>query len=284
MSDQNPSFCTVTMLGLKIFAERRVVWQEWLSSVLAATKVVTQPKLVFTPNAEQLTAAYEDPSFLHDLSQADMLLPDGVGPLLVSYWLDRQHPILQRLAGADVVVDVLQQAADLKLPVMIIGGRNYGVVNQFGYALVHLPLSRQKTLTVTWLPGYVDIAHPTPTEHATVRSVINQVKPAVVLVAFGAPWQEAWSIRQSELLASVNTKLVMVVGGAMDFLLGKVPRAPLFMQRLGLEWLFRLVRQPWRWWRQLKLVKFVWLLCTGVFRQQKVSETDVPTKSHWRID
>jgi N-acetylglucosaminyldiphosphoundecaprenol N-acetyl-beta-D-mannosaminyltransferase len=255
-----------------------------LAPVLPQQKIGTQPKLVFTPNAEQLTAAYEDPSFLLDLSQADILLPDGVGPLLVSYWLDRQHPIAQRLAGADAVVDVLQLAAELKLPVMVIGGRDYGVVNQFGYVRVHVPLNPQKTLTVTWLPGYVDIAHPTPTEHATVRSVINQIKPAVVLVAFGAPWQEAWSIRQSELLASVNTRLVMVVGGAMDFLLHKVPRAPLFMQKIGLEWLFRLVRQPWRWWRQLKLVKFVWLLCTGIFKQQKVSDADVLTKSHWRID
>ncbi len=270
------------MLGSSIFAEKRVVWRQWLEGVLVGQQAVGEPKLVFTPNAEQLVQAYESASFQHDLQQADVLLPDGVGPLLVSYWQDRQHPIAERLAGADAIKDVLWLAADNNLSVLVVGGRDYGVVNQLGYGMVPVPLDVAKTVKVAWLPGYIDVAHPTPTEHATVRTVINHLKPAIVLVAFGAPWQEAWSVRQQELLTSVNTRLVMVVGGALDFLLGKVSRAPLFMRRFGLEWLFRLVRQPWRWWRQLRLLKFLQLLITGAFSKPVGHQQNTQPKSNWK--
>jgi N-acetylglucosaminyldiphosphoundecaprenol N-acetyl-beta-D-mannosaminyltransferase len=132
------------------------------------------------------------------------------------------------------------------------------------------------------MPGYADIAHPTPTEHATVRFVINHQKPAIVLVAFGAPWQEAWAIRHQELLGAVGTKLVMAVGGSIDFMLGKVPRAPKFMRQFGLEWLFRLVLEPWRWQRQLRLVSFVQLLLSGKLQQLPMAVNTTKKDAAWR--
>lgn len=74
-------------------------------------------------------------------------------------------------------------------------------------------------------------------------------------MAYGAPRQDLWIARNAPRL---NARVAIGVGGALDFAAGKVPRAPRWMQRAGLEWLFRLLREPWRWRRMLRLPRFVW--------------------------
>ncbi len=79
----------------------------------------------------------------------------------------------------------------------------------------------------------------------------------ILFVAFGAPKQEMW---MAENLDKLPVKVMMGVGGAFDYLSGKVPRAPILIRRLGFEWLFRLIVQPWRIKRQLALLEFIWLV------------------------
>jgi N-acetylglucosaminyldiphosphoundecaprenol N-acetyl-beta-D-mannosaminyltransferase len=79
----------------------------------------------------------------------------------------------------------------------------------------------------------------------------------ILFVAFGSPKQEIWI---SENLEKLPVKVVIGVGGAFDFISGKVRRAPLFMRKIGLEWLFRLIIQPWRIKRQLRLIQFIFLV------------------------
>lgn len=274
-------------MGLPIFADGRLVWQQWLAKVVGQHRPTSatskhHPALVMTPNAEQFVQASNDGSFWRSLSQADVLLPDGAGLVLAARLLLGADAIADRLAGADVLADVLMQAQAQNLKILVVGGRDYAMPNQFGYAAVELQLPDGSTSIVDWTPGYFDIAHPTPTEHATVRWVINHLKPDIVLVAFGAPWQEAWAIRHQELLASVGTRLVMVIGGAMDFWLKRVPRAPRVMQQLGLEWLFRLVIEPWRWQRQLRLVQFGWLVMSGALRKTSTPNMTASKDALWR--
>ncbi len=78
-----------------------------------------------------------------------------------------------------------------------------------------------------------------------------------MFVAFGSPEQEKWIYQNRASLQGVTC---IGVGGAFDFIGGRVGRAPRLIQKIGLEWLFRLVKQPWRWKRQLRLVEFVWLV------------------------
>lgn len=274
-------------MGLPIFAEDRSVWQTWLAQALSQplsqkSTHLSVPALVMTPNAEQFVQANYDSSFWRSLAQADVLLPDGAGLVLAARFLFGADAITDRLAGADLIADVLAQAHAHSLKVLVVGGRDYAKPNQFGHASVQVQLPDGSTSTIDWTPGYFDIAHPTPTEHATVRWVINHIKPDVVLVAYGAPWQEAWAIRHQELLASVGTRLVMVIGGAMDFWLKRVPRAPLWMQQYGLEWLFRLVIEPWRWQRQLRLVQFGWLVLSGALRKPPVTGMTASKDALWR--
>ena len=86
---------------------------------------------------------------------------------------------------------------------------------------------------------------------------INSERPDILFVAFGMGKQEKfiwdnWS--------KLDIKLAMGVGGAFDYISGQVPRAPKWVRKIGLEWLFRLVREPWRWKRQLRLIEFIWLI------------------------
>ena len=82
-------------------------------------------------------------------------------------------------------------------------------------------------------------------------------KTDILFVAFGAPKQEKWI---AENLEKIPVKVAMGVGGAFDYISGRVPRAPAWIRRLSLEWLFRLIIQPWRIKRQLKLLKYLWLI------------------------
>jgi len=79
----------------------------------------------------------------------------------------------------------------------------------------------------------------------------------ILFVAFGAPKQEFWI---SENLDKIPVKIAIGVGGAFDYISGKIPRAPFFVRKLGMEWLFRLLVQPWRIKRQLSLIEFAWLV------------------------
>ncbi|MEX0896195.1 MAG: WecB/TagA/CpsF family glycosyltransferase [Patescibacteria group bacterium] len=115
-----------------------------------------------------------------------------------------------------------------------------------------------KAVEIFWTPGFEEVRQQTEAEKKQLKQIIMQVRPSIVFVAFGAPDQEAWLIEWQSVLQQAGVVLAMVVGGAPDILLGKISRAPKTMQQLGLEWLYRLWQQPWRWRRQVRLLEFIW--------------------------
>jgi N-acetylglucosaminyldiphosphoundecaprenol N-acetyl-beta-D-mannosaminyltransferase len=216
-------------------------------------------KLIFTPNPEHIVQSQRDGLFLATLQQADICLPDGIGIVWASRLLQvvgKGKSIGQRISGVDVVNLLLLDYPDLNY--LVIGGRSQEKPTK----LQHLSLHGKK---IAWLPGYENVARPTEEEEEGVRQVIKEIKPDVVFVAFGAPQQEFWAVRHQAFLAKNGVKIVMVVGGAFDMLTGKLARAPKLVRQLGLEWLFRLIQQPWRWKRQLRLVSFIRLTITEMF-------------------
>jgi N-acetylglucosaminyldiphosphoundecaprenol N-acetyl-beta-D-mannosaminyltransferase len=227
---------------------------------------------VATPNPEQIIQAQQNPQFLGHLQQFDLLLPDGQGLVWASQLLAGrgvQAPLQTRIAGREVVADLLQFAQTHNMKVLVIGGRGYE-----GQIMSHakiVPVSAIETkddrYPIYWTYGYENIESETSEEEQQLTDTIKQLKPDIVFVAFGAPFQEAWIINHQQLLEQANVKLAMVVGGSFDYLLGKVPQVPWLVEKLGFEWLFRLVAQPWRWKRQLRLLSFVYL----VFKQALTS-------------
>ena len=105
--------------------------------------------------------------------------------------------------------------------------------------------------------GIVDIKNPTKDEEGKISLIVTAYKPHIVFVAFGSPDQELWIERHRKMFSHC---VVMGVGGSFDYLSEKVIRPPVFIQKIGLEWLFRLFHQPWRWKRQMRLLKFLWLV------------------------
>lgn len=246
-----------------------------LNLVLGSDKKLT---LVATPNPELIVQAQKDASFAKDLTQFDWLLPDGMWLVWASRILavfGKSQPLTERLAGVDVVAQILQLAWQKNQKVLLIGGRNYRLPgHQLGdqqFELVPVePISvhhqtdpKAPTATNTlywWSPAGESDGLKQNSNPADLESVLIQVQPDIVFVALGAPRQESFLITHRRLLSAHQVKLGMSVGGSFDVLLGRLSRAPIWMQNWGLEWLYRLMQEPWRWRRQLRFVKFAGLV------------------------
>jgi N-acetylglucosaminyldiphosphoundecaprenol N-acetyl-beta-D-mannosaminyltransferase len=116
-----------------------------------------------------------------------------------------------------------------------------------------------------WTEGYADAQHPSEQEEEELAAILRHVRPRIVFVALGAPLQEHWILEHEQLLHTHGVRVAMVVGGAFDMLLGLTPRAPLWMRRIGLEWLYRLCLQPWRVGRQVRLLQFCGVVLRELF-------------------
>lgn len=211
--------------------------------------------LVFTPNPEQVVLASESEEFLDCLLSGDILLADGVGLV----WASRlKGKPVARITGADTLRWWLEEARQKQVRTLLLGGRG-GVAEL---------VAKKYDPEGEWcwgMEGHVNIAaaqnpqfkDQIAAEEKEIFDVIQEKKPKVIFVAFGAPWQEEFLCRQKEEFSKLGVRIGMVCGGSFDYLAGFVPRAPKFIRTVGMEWLYRLITEPWRWRRQLNLVKFI---------------------------
>ncbi|MCB9813522.1 MAG: WecB/TagA/CpsF family glycosyltransferase [Pseudomonadales bacterium] len=249
---------------------------------------------IFTPNPEQIVLSKKQKSFAKNLGFADISIPDGIGLVFASKilaFLDKGEEIKERITGIDLSKSLLNYSKDSKYSILIIGGKDY-LGRKFDEWEVRkssssnpniqstLKMNSQDSLNpniqksnliskkrhvIWWTEGYESVSDPTIGETNSILTSIATVKPKIVFVAFGAPYQEEWVVENSDFLKKNKVNLVMVVGGTFDVLLGKVSRAPEWIQKLGLEWFYRLLGQPWRWRRQMKLLEFVGLVVKKTF-------------------
>ncbi len=198
-------------------------------------------RLVTTPNPEMVVQAQRDPAFLKALRSADLAIPDGVGLLWASRWLRRRLP--ERVTGTDLMRETADLAAKRGLKVYLLGGREPDTA-----ALAAAELKRLfPDLKVAGAEsgGEVRIgAGGEPYVDEKVFGAVAVAAPDVLFVAFGHGKQEKWLAANLQRLSSV--RVGMGIGGAFDFLAGRAKRAPGWMRRLGLEWLWRLIREPRR--------------------------------------
>jgi N-acetylglucosaminyldiphosphoundecaprenol N-acetyl-beta-D-mannosaminyltransferase len=203
-----------------------------------------EPHQLCTVNPEFVMAAGSDPEFMAILRDADLCLPDGVGLLWAARVLGT--PLRERVAGSDLVPAIAGEAARQGWRLFLLGAAE-GVADQTASILK----SRHPNLIIAGT--FAGSPHPEYDEAITAR--VRAAWPDILLVAYGAPAQDKWIARNRRRL---RTPVMMGVGGAFDFIAGVAVRAPRLLQRLGLEWLHRLIRQPWRWRRMLALPKFAW--------------------------
>jgi len=208
---------------------------------------MAEPRLhqIATVNPEFVMTAQNDAGFRHILQSADLCLPDGVGLL---YAARRQgRPLPERVPGSELVYRLAELAAAKGWPLFLLGAAP-GVAEEAAHALGE----RYPGLTIAGTYA----GSPAAEENDAIVRRINDSGAALLFVAYGAPKQDKWIDRNRDNLPAV--RVALGVGGSLDFITGRSVRAPQWAQDMGLEWLHRLYKEPWRWRRMLALPRFAW--------------------------
>ena len=197
---------------------------------------------VFTPNSEILLLAYKDPEFCDILNSADLLTADGIGVVYASKILN--NPLPERVAGFDMATNLVDIIAETGHRLYLFGGKP-GVAEQAEknlkgkYPLINIVGTHN---------GYF-----APEEVDSIIYDINKSRADLVFVCLGAPTQEKWIFNNKHKL---NCHVMMGIGGSLDVFAGVSERAPEIWCDLGLEWLYRLIKEPRRIGRMMALPKF----------------------------
>ena len=196
---------------------------------------------VVTPNPEIVWQAGTMPELREALNGADMVIPDGIGVIYASRILGT--PLPERVPGIELAGELLSCCAEQDLPVYLLGAKP-GVAERAGENL-------QKTYPGLRIAGCGDGYF---REDGPVLEAIRASGARLILVCLGFPKQELWMAAHRDELGQA---LMLGVGGSMDVFAGDVKRAPEVWRRWGLEWLYRLLSQPSRLGRMLKLPVFL---------------------------
>lgn len=243
-----------------------------------------KPLVIFTPNPEIAVYAQKDEKFKKIVNAAQINIPDGVGLIWASKVLGQ--PLKEKISGVDLMEKLVELARDKSLTVGLIGGRE-------GVALKALECLRKK------YPGLNGWAEEGPRieddynnyncyNFYNICKKIQETKASFLFVGLGCPKQEYFieflreqmtenrrqysddrKQKEKSVIPSSAIRfpssvfrppILMAVGGSFDYLSGQVKRAPLFIRKIGFEWVWRLLLQPWRLKRQLAILKFIRLV------------------------
>lgn len=210
---------------------------------------------VVTLNAEMAVLATHDADFGAVVRAADMVVPDGAGVVWAAKVLGRR--LLARVAGYDLMLGIAGLAAERGESVFLLGGKP-GIADMAGEAL----RARYPGLRMAGTHhGYF-----AEDESHAIVDAVKRSGATYLFVALGAPKQEKWIAEHKAALLSSGVRVCMGVGGSLDVLAGVVARAPDWIGRMGLEWLYRLVTQPRRARRMFALPRFVYAVLLARLR------------------
>ncbi len=243
-SDAKINRVTTTILGTRIDA---LSWEQLLGRIVRWAQA-GQSRVICLCNVHSVVTAKHDAALANALKQADLNLPDGA-PIA---WLMRQRswPEQQRLSGPDLLWQLMREAEKLQLSVFLMGatpatlGRLRGVLsNAFPRLMIAGSLS----------PPFRPLNE---LEHGGFVDQINRSGASIVLIGLGCPKQEIWMAKWGNAINAV----MIGVGAAFDYHAGSLRRAPPVWQRIGLEWLYRLLQEPRRLARRYLLTNTLFLL------------------------
>ncbi|MDD5944536.1 MAG: WecB/TagA/CpsF family glycosyltransferase [Clostridia bacterium] len=199
--------------------------------------------IICTPNPEIVMEAQNDRELMGILKAADMVTPDGVGVVWASKY--SKTKLTERVSGYDLVLNIFERIKDTEYTVYFFGGAP-GVADK----AAEMMKEKYHGLKVVGVHnGYFD-----EKEERNLIAEMKRVQPDLLLVGLGSPKQEKWIYNNLRL---TGAKLAIGIGGSFDVMSGNLKRAPKIFCRLGLEWFYRLITQPTRFKRMLKLPKFV---------------------------
>jgi N-acetylglucosaminyldiphosphoundecaprenol N-acetyl-beta-D-mannosaminyltransferase len=197
---------------------------------------------VFTPNVDHVVTAEDDPIFREACAAADLSFADGQPLVWASRLLGARLPC--KISGSDLVWPLLERAARLRWRVYLLGGAP-GVAEAAGAIL-----ARELGVLIAGVDAPAIALQGSSQEADPALERLRAARPDLVLVALGSPKQERWIHRS---LPGLRPAVAIGVGASLDFVTGRVRRAPGWMSAAGLEWLFRLFQEP----RRLA-VRYLW--------------------------
>ncbi|RCX12378.1 N-acetylmannosaminyltransferase [Anaerobacterium chartisolvens] len=200
---------------------------------------------IFTPNAEIMMDAHTDHSLKSILNGSDMVIADGAGVVLASKILGVSLP--EKVSGIDLVRNSFSISMNPKIRYFLFGSKP-GVAEQ---AAKNILLRYPDVEIAGCRNGYFR-----EEDNEAIIDEINSSNADILLVALGAPKQEKWIYSNK---SSLKVKVCIGVGGSLDVFAGTVRLAPEFFRKNGLEWLYRLYKEPWRFKRMLKLPRYILL-------------------------
>lgn len=233
---------SVEILGVRVDDATYDDLLAWVDACVASGR----PHQTVTLNSEMLVAAHDDAAFCRMLNSAELNVADGVGLTLAARWLGR--PLRERVTGSDGIYRLAAHCARRGYRPFLLGAAP-GVAEAAAARLVELNPGLQVAGTYAGSPRVE--------EEGEIVARVRQAAPDLLFVAYGVPAEEKWIARNRDLL---GVPVMIGVGGSLDFVAGVARRAPVWMRKLGLEWFYRLLREPWRWRRQLALPRFVALV------------------------
>ena len=213
-------------------------------AVAKAKKMLTEEgqHFICTPNPEIVMEAQKDRELMNILKEADMVVPDGIGVVWASKYSETR--LTERVAGYDLTQNLMAELAATGETFYFFGGAP-GVASTAARKM----MKKYPGLKIVGVHnGYFD-----EKEEKKIIQDIKTKSPSILLVGLGAPKQEKWIYDNIRL---VGAKVAIGVGGSFDVMAGNVKRAPKIFQKLGLEWFHRLITQPTRWRRMMRLPKF----------------------------
>ena len=240
---------------------------------------------VVKPYSEFVPRAAREPRIREILNGADLCLADGIGILWAAHYLSLpggplralaqlplslaavglnqgviRTPLRGNMAGVDLTWEMLARLDEAGSRVFLLGGTDEEVHG----AREQIEARFQGLRVVGARRGYFNVSGK---ENEAILRAIDEAQTEVLLVAMGFPRQEEWI---AENIPRLKVNVAVAEGGSFSFISGATPRAPPWLQRMGLEWLYRLARQPWRLRRQLAIPRFIWLVIGERMRASRV--------------
>lgn len=197
-------------------------------------------KIIVTPNAEILQLCVENEKVRKTICQADYIVPDGIGVVKGAKLLGT--PVKCKVAGCDLAWNLLAEMEKKGKKLFLLGAKP-GVADK---AAENMKKAHPNLIICGVQDGYFK-------EDGPVIDAINKADADALYVCLGVPKQEEWMVGNREKL---NVSLMIGLGGSLDVFAGTVKRAPKIFIKLGLEWLYRLIKEPWRIKRMMKLPVF----------------------------
>ena len=239
---QKPSYRSCRFHGITFFEENHEDWIKRISSHLRSNS--TSCVRIHTINPEILAHGLRSPQYLSVLRSGDWNVIDGLWLSLTIFV--RKRIFLQRRCGSDLVYDLFAECEKIGRPFFILGG----TPDRLAEACVNIRKHCPSLVCDGFSPAFSKDAN--IPEQAEIAAKLQALRPAIVAVCLGAPKQEQWMWQNKQLLEDCGVKIAAGLGGTVDFLSGRIPRAPIWVRRIGMEWLYRAKQEPFRFKRYWK--------------------------------